>query len=436
MMSTTTKSASENSNLPIGISKRIIEPCGDSLAPPSAIAATPKAYSTVSIVYSAYLVDTGAQFESSQEKAVRVRLGHRQCIRGLELAVQTMRRGETAEFVIAPEHAYGVDGGGERVPSNAAVRFVVCLKDWDDRIDVSVAGDGSIMKTVSTEKQWDESERCTMDGRVRIAYKAYAGSSDEPFETHTALEFIIGDDAVWMALERCALNLARGETALFECAVEPHLFEEFPESDTGFLQRARTTPPTSMVRFEVTMHNFENMPTPFQLKDSPAELLEIGAFYKARGTALYQRGRIARASKVFCAGVPFVRGDVESGGGGGVKSGAHLLQAMQELFVALHLNEAACALKLGDRADLERTCGEVLKREPANTKALLRMAAMYVAHEQLDEAQHCVDKVRESDRELTRDVLRQIAHARQEQEKRQRSLFGNIFGSRGVVGQQ
>jgi FKBP-type peptidyl-prolyl cis-trans isomerase 2 len=436
--------------LPDGISKRIISENPEQFDGKP----TPKPHSTVSIHYTACLHETGTLFESSSiafgesqpsneaKKPVRITLGRQQCISGLELAVQTMRCGELAEFVFEPQHAYGADGGGERVPPNAVVRFVVLLVDWDDRIDVSAHGDGSVLKTISANSSnsammknsaEQEEDHVKIDGRVRIAYKAYAGASEEPFETHTALEFIVGDDAVWVALERCVLNLVQGETALFECHVLPHLFEEFPVEDTGFLQRARTTPPTATVRFEVSMLAFQNMPSPYECQ-SPIERLEIAAFFKARGTTLFQRGRIARASQVFCAGVPYARGD-------GLKNDIEtaamdkkaLVQVTAEsnsLYIALLLNESACALKLRDWDDLRRTCDEVLKRDRTNLKAHLRLAAMYVEREELDEAEHCCAQV-SAEAQQSNDIAamrRRIADARQEANKRQRALFaGKLF---------
>ncbi|CAK8987889.1 unnamed protein product [Durusdinium trenchii] len=71
----------------------------------------------------------------------------REVIQGLELGVQTMTKGEVAEFTIAPRFAYDDLGAPPLVPPDATLIFEVELLDWENKSDV--LGDGRAIKTVT-----------------------------------------------------------------------------------------------------------------------------------------------------------------------------------------------------------------------------------------------------------------------------------------------
>ncbi|CAL1133578.1 unnamed protein product, partial [Cladocopium goreaui] len=71
----------------------------------------------------------------------------REVIQGLELGVQTMTKGEVAEFTIAPRFAYDDLGAPPLVPPDATLVFEVELMDWENKSDV--LGDGRAIKTIT-----------------------------------------------------------------------------------------------------------------------------------------------------------------------------------------------------------------------------------------------------------------------------------------------
>lgn len=75
-------------------------------------------------------------------------------IKGWDVGVATMKKGEKADFVIASEYAYGERGSGPTIPPNATLKFEVELLSWKSIKDIM--GDGSIMKTVVKEGEgWE-----------------------------------------------------------------------------------------------------------------------------------------------------------------------------------------------------------------------------------------------------------------------------------------
>ena len=55
---------------------------------------------------------------------------------GLDMGILTMRKGETAEFVIAPELAFGDMGCPPRIPPNITVEYEVTLLEFSLHWDV------------------------------------------------------------------------------------------------------------------------------------------------------------------------------------------------------------------------------------------------------------------------------------------------------------
>ncbi len=69
-------------------------------------------------------------------------------IKGWDVGVATMRKGEKCILTCTPEYAYGEQGAGENIPPNSTLQFEVELFRWqgDD-----VTGDGGVVKNVLKE---------------------------------------------------------------------------------------------------------------------------------------------------------------------------------------------------------------------------------------------------------------------------------------------
>ncbi|XP_043574858.1 inactive peptidyl-prolyl cis-trans isomerase FKBP6-like [Chiloscyllium plagiosum] len=99
-----------------GVLKEILRPGSGSVIPPTA---------SVSVHYSAYSEYTDKPFDSNLQKEVPrfMKLGRDITLLGMELAIQTMRKGEFARFLFKPQYAYGQMGCPPRIPANATVMF-------------------------------------------------------------------------------------------------------------------------------------------------------------------------------------------------------------------------------------------------------------------------------------------------------------------------
>ena len=75
-------------------------------------------------------------------------------VSGLEHAIVTMKKGETALFTLPPELGYGVAGRQGVVQPNSVVQFEVELVSWITVVDVS--RDGGIIKKIMDKGQSNE----------------------------------------------------------------------------------------------------------------------------------------------------------------------------------------------------------------------------------------------------------------------------------------
>lgn len=76
-------------------------------------------------------------------------LGMGRVIKGWDLAVATMKKGEEAVLTIQPEYGYGKSGAGEKIPPNSVLEFTVKLVNW--RNENALDKEGLVMLTKMRE---------------------------------------------------------------------------------------------------------------------------------------------------------------------------------------------------------------------------------------------------------------------------------------------
>ena len=75
-------------------------------------------------------------------------------IKGWDLGIKTMKKGENALFTIPADLAYGSSGSPPTIPPNATLQFDVELLSWSSIKDI--CKDGGIFKKILVEgEKWE-----------------------------------------------------------------------------------------------------------------------------------------------------------------------------------------------------------------------------------------------------------------------------------------
>ena len=107
---------------------------------------TPMTGDEVQVHYTGRLLN-GDIFDSSVDRNEKFtfKLGQNQVIKGWDVGVATMTRGEKCILTCKPEFAYGSSGSPPKIGPNETLQFEVELFDWKGE---DVTGDGGVSKSI------------------------------------------------------------------------------------------------------------------------------------------------------------------------------------------------------------------------------------------------------------------------------------------------
>merc|ERR1719162_1485404 len=98
----------------------------------------PKKGDEVTVHYVGTLAADGSEFDSSRarDKPLVFTLGQGAVIKGWDVGVATMKKGEVAKFTLEPAFAYGEDGSPPKIPASATLVFEIELIGWASKGDL------------------------------------------------------------------------------------------------------------------------------------------------------------------------------------------------------------------------------------------------------------------------------------------------------------
>lgn len=171
---------------------------------------TPDNGDEVEVHYTGTLLD-GTQFDSSRDRGTpfKFTLGQGQVIKGWDIGIKTMKKGENAVFTIPAELAYGASGSPPTIPPNATLQFDVELLSWSSVKDI--CKDGGIFKKILVEgEKWENPK--DLD-EVSVKFEAQLEDGTVVAKSD-GVEFTVKEGYFCPALSKAVKTMKKGEKVL------------------------------------------------------------------------------------------------------------------------------------------------------------------------------------------------------------------------------
>jgi FK506-binding protein 4/5 len=353
---------------------------------------------TVSVHYVGTLLDTGDGFDSSRDRGDKFefKLGVGQVIKGWDVGVATMKRGEKADLVCTAPYAYGEAGSGAKIPPNSTLKFEVELFDFYGD-DISKEKDKSMTKRIHVKGDGyaTPNEGATMD----VLIEAFTIPANDKIVSVADKGVVHGEESrlnLPACVETVLDNMKKGEKC--EVIVQPkHAFTAS--------HNIANAPIGVPVKFEITLNSFEKAKESWEM--TLAEKIEDAQLKRTKATGYLKEGKFEVAEKIFGKVLKLLEGesagnasisDSDDEEGGDVEKkmesepvkkddpeSQKQVEEIGEILQACNLNLSLCYLKTDDLPKAIEHCDKVLDKSPDSEKALYRRAeALFKSHSYLE----------------------------------------------------
>ncbi|CAF0704130.1 unnamed protein product [Brachionus calyciflorus] len=323
---------------------------------------------TVFVHYTGTLLD-GTKFDSSRDRGEQFsfEVGRGSVIKGWDMGIPTMKRGELAKFTIRSEYAYGSSGSPPTIPPDATLIFEIELFDFHGE-DLSENKDKSIIRRKIKAGSGYSSPN---DGARVVVNLKGMDSTGRVFDQRENVEFEIGEGS--------SLNIIPGiEQALTKFKKEEHS-RLLIKSNQAWGSKANQEfglSENSDVVYEVELKSFEKAKESWQLNGK--EKIEQSELLKNKGTDLFKQGKYELALKKYKKIVDFLQNEVYD-----LEEDKTTSSKLQ---LAANLNIAACYLKIKDYRQALEACQKAIELDAKNEKGLFRMAQAYYGLSEFQDA--------------------------------------------------
>ncbi|MFH4977637.1 hypothetical protein AB6A40_004346 [Gnathostoma spinigerum] len=338
---------------------------------------TPKKGDTVFVHYVGTLQENGEKFDSSRDRndLFSFELGRGKVIKGWDLGVASMKKGELCMLTCKPEYAYGESGSPPKIPANATLNFEVELIKWHGE-DISPDRDGTITRSVIVEgeKYTSPAENATLQIRAVGSYEGRVFYDKD-------VEFILGEGSevgLPEGVDRALRRFTKGEKSSIHLKGSRFTYGAHPPPEYNL-------PPNAELDFTIFLKSFEKVKASWELTGD--EKLEAAEAAKTRGTMFLKQNKLALALSKYARINDLLEYEKTLEG--------EKKEQREKLLVAGYLNSALVYLKQDDTVNAIKQCDKALELEPANVKALYRKAQALQEQNDVEESIDLYKKVAE-----------------------------------------
>lgn len=366
---------------------------------------------SVSVHYVGTLLD-GTKFDSSRDRGEKFTfdVGKGSVIKGWDLGVPTMKRGELAKFTIRSEYAYGENGSPPTIPPNATLIFEIELFDFHGE-DLSEQKDKSLtrrtIKAGSGYQTPNEGALCV------INLKGY-DSTGRVFDERENVQVELGEGAVVKVCEAI-------EHALQRFKKEEHSRLYLKSTHIKDVKTLFGLSDVTEIIYEVELKSFEKAKESWQLNGQ--EKLQQSELLKNKGTQYFKEGNYKMAAKKYSKIVDFLQAEVYDLD--------EQKETSNKLQLAANLNLAMCYLKTKEYRKAIESSEKALKLDDKNEKGLFRLAQGYFGLAEYNDALVYFGKVLEVN-PANRDAQQQINLSKQkikESSEREKALYSKMLSA-------
>jgi len=355
--------------------------------------------SEVHVHYVGTLLD-GTKFDSSRDRGEPFvfKLGEGQVIKGWDLGVATMHKGEKAMLTCKPEYAYG-DRATGNIPANSTLQFEVELLEWVEETDVSSKKDGSVLKKITKEGEGYDTP--SEGSTVTVDYCLKDG--DNVIEEKKDAQFILGDEMVPLGVDELVTSMKKNEEVRA-------ILKGCPEKGIAADHKVICT---------ATLKEFVKPKASYQLKAE--ELIPAAEALRQEGNKFYTEKRVSIAAKRYKRALGFLEADYSMN--------AEQKAAAKKAQIPCHLNIAACEMYLKNYRAAVEACDKALKIESDNVKARLRKAKALFQMREWEDAKVILECLLDDapDNAEAKKELATVKKAMHDDEVKQRGHYKNMF---------
>jgi len=348
---------------------------------------------------------SGEKFDSSKDRdqLFSFKLGEGQVIKGWDIGVATMKKGEVAILTCAPEYAYGATGSPPKIPANATLKFEVELHYWKD---TDVTNDGGVIKKILIKGEGYKNPKD--EANITIHMRGmYQGTAFEEKD----IEFILGEGSekgICMGIEKALYTMKKREKVQLKIQSK-YGFGEMGNEKLGI-------PANAEIVYEVYLTSFENPKESYEMDFD--EKIETSQKVKEKGTSFFKAGDYEKALKQYERMIKLldVYKDEE-------KAKANPLKCIG------HLNAAMCELKLKEYGKARKSCDKALEIESQNVKGLFRRGQANFGLSEYELAKRDFSEVLniEPKNKAARDQLKSVVMKVKEINDSERKKYSNMF---------